>query len=103
MGCYNVPWVFAVSLATTNTAGKTKKSFTSVTFAVCCKLVQLDLRGLISCHRSLETDRILAMILDAVGNIIGPQFFLGSESPTYPTGIRCVLILESLGRWSICC
>lgn len=37
MGCYNVPWVFAVSLATTNTAGKTKKSFTSVTFAVCCE------------------------------------------------------------------
>ena len=34
MGFYNVPWVFMLSLSSTNTAGATKKSFMGVSIAV---------------------------------------------------------------------
>lgn len=34
MGFYNVPWVIALSLQTSNTAGMTKKSFISISVAV---------------------------------------------------------------------
>ncbi|KAJ5116943.1 Major facilitator superfamily domain general substrate transporter [Penicillium angulare] len=63
MGFYNVPWVLALSLQTSNTAGTGKKSFVSISIAV----------------------------FYAVGNIIGPQFFLESQSPTYPLGIGAML------------
>lgn len=35
MGFYNVPWVFMLSLNSSNTAGATKKSFMGITVAVC--------------------------------------------------------------------
>ncbi|KAL2848519.1 major facilitator superfamily domain-containing protein [Aspergillus pseudoustus] len=63
MGFYNVPWVLALSLQTSNTGGTTKKSFVSISVA----------------------------IFYAVGNIIGPQFFLQSQSPHYPLGIGAML------------
>ncbi|KAL3464723.1 major facilitator superfamily domain-containing protein [Aspergillus heterothallicus] len=63
MGFYNVPWVLALSLQTSNTGGTTKKSFVSISVAV----------------------------FYAVGNIIGPQFFLSSQSPHYPLGIGAML------------
>lgn len=34
MGFYNVPWVFMLSLSSSNTAGATKKSFMGVSIAV---------------------------------------------------------------------
>jgi hypothetical protein len=34
MGFYNVPWVLCLSLVTSNTAGTTKKSFSSVSVAI---------------------------------------------------------------------
>ena len=34
MGFYNVPWVFMLSLSSSNVAGATKKSFMSVSIAV---------------------------------------------------------------------
>jgi len=34
MGFYNVPWVLALSLQTSNTGGTTKKSFVSVSIAI---------------------------------------------------------------------
>lgn len=34
MGFYNVPWVFLLSLSSSNTAGATKKSFMGVSVAV---------------------------------------------------------------------
>ncbi|CAI7657730.1 unnamed protein product [Penicillium pancosmium] len=34
MGFYNVPWVLALSLQTSNTGGTTKKSFVSISVAV---------------------------------------------------------------------
>ncbi|KAJ5710012.1 Major facilitator superfamily domain general substrate transporter [Penicillium malachiteum] len=63
MGFYNVPWVLALSLQTSNTSGTGKKSFVSISIA----------------------------IFYAVGNIVGPQFFLSSQSPTYPLGIGAML------------
>ncbi|KAJ0420118.1 major facilitator superfamily domain-containing protein [Aspergillus carlsbadensis] len=63
MGFYNVPWVLALSLQTSNTGGTTKKSFVSVSIA----------------------------IFYAVGNIIGPQFFLQTQAPHYPLGIGAML------------
>ncbi|KAI0176849.1 major facilitator superfamily domain-containing protein [Pestalotiopsis sp. NC0098] len=63
MGFYNVPWVFMLSLSSSNTAGATKKSFMGISVAV----------------------------VYAVGNIIGPQFFLDEQSPTYPLGIGSML------------
>lgn len=64
MGFYNVSWVMALSLATSNNSGVTKKSFASTSIAVAY----------------------------AVGNIIGPQFFLTKEAPTYQTGILAMFI-----------
>ncbi|RSH93490.1 hypothetical protein EHS25_007846 [Saitozyma podzolica] len=64
MGFYNVPWVLCLSLVTSNTAGTTKKSFSSVSVAIAY----------------------------AVGNIIGPQFFLSSQSPTYYLGIYAMMV-----------
>ncbi|KAF3000931.1 hypothetical protein E8E13_008746 [Curvularia kusanoi] len=68
MGFYNVPWVFTLSLSSSNTAGATKKSFMGITCAV----------------------------VYAVGNIIGPQFFISSQSPTYPLGIGAMLVAFAL-------
>jgi len=34
MGFYNVPWVFMLSLSSSNTAGATKKSFMGVSIAI---------------------------------------------------------------------
>ncbi|KAJ5618004.1 Major facilitator superfamily domain general substrate transporter [Penicillium hordei] len=63
MGFYNVPWVLALSLQTSNTSGTTKKSFVSISVAV----------------------------FYAVGNIIGPQFFRNDQAPHYPLGIGAML------------
>ncbi|KAL2850245.1 major facilitator superfamily domain-containing protein [Aspergillus pseudoustus] len=63
MGFYNVPWVMVLSLQSSNVAGMTKKSFVSVSVG----------------------------IFYAVGNIVGPQFFLDSQSPTYPLGIGAMM------------
>ncbi|KAF3050836.1 hypothetical protein E8E11_007660 [Didymella keratinophila] len=68
MGFYNVPWVFTLSLSSSNTGGATKKSFMGITCAV----------------------------MYAVGNIIGPQFFISSQSPTYPLGIGAMLVAFAL-------
>ncbi|KAF7556925.1 hypothetical protein G7Z17_g1080 [Cylindrodendrum hubeiense] len=64
MGFYNVSWVMALSLSTSNNSGVTKKSFASTSIAIAY----------------------------AVGNIIGPQFFLTKEAPTYQTGILAMFI-----------
>ncbi|KAI0473398.1 major facilitator superfamily domain-containing protein [Xylariaceae sp. FL0804] len=63
MGFYNVPWVFMLSLQSSNTGGATKKSFMGISVAV----------------------------VYAVGNIIGPQLFLDSQSPTYELGIGAMM------------
>lgn len=34
MGFYNVPWVFLISLSSSNTAGATKKSFMGISIAI---------------------------------------------------------------------
>ncbi|KAL3469400.1 major facilitator superfamily domain-containing protein [Aspergillus californicus] len=68
MGFYNVPWVLALSLQTSNTAGMTKKSFVSVSVAV----------------------------FYAVGNIIGPQFFRTDQAPHYSLGIGAMITCFSL-------
>ncbi|KAJ3531531.1 hypothetical protein NM208_g8476 [Fusarium decemcellulare] len=63
MGFYNAPFIMAVSLQTSNTSGTTKKSFVSTSIA----------------------------IFYALGNIIGPQFFLESQAPRYQLGIGALL------------
>ncbi|VUC32033.1 unnamed protein product [Clonostachys rosea] len=63
MGFYNVSWVMALSLQTSNVAGMTKKSFVSVSAAV----------------------------FYAIGNMIGPQFFLEKQAPHYGLGIGAML------------
>ncbi|KAL1873618.1 hypothetical protein VTK73DRAFT_805 [Phialemonium thermophilum] len=68
MGFYNVPWVFLLSLSSSNTGGATKKSFMGMSIAV----------------------------VYAVGNIIGPQFFLSSQSPKYALGIGMMIFSFAL-------
>ena len=62
MGFYNVPWCLMLALTSSNNAGSTKKAFMSVSVAVWY----------------------------AVGNIIGPYFFKGSQAPYYPMGIHAM-------------
>ncbi|KAF2627095.1 allantoate permease [Macroventuria anomochaeta] len=68
MGFYNVSWVLTLSLSSSNTGGATKKIFMGITCAV----------------------------MYAVGNIIGPQFFISSQSPTHPLGIGAILVAFTL-------
>jgi hypothetical protein len=63
-GFYNTSWVMAMSLVLSNTAGATKKSFTAVSLAICY----------------------------AIGNIIGPHFFLDSQKPYYELGIGTMMV-----------
>ncbi|PVI02691.1 allantoin permease [Periconia macrospinosa] len=79
-GFYNTSWVMAMSLISSNTAGATKKSFASVSMAICY----------------------------AIGNIVGPHFFLDSQKPEYSLGISTMIIsfvtMAICGSlyWSIC-
>ncbi|GAA6002871.1 uncharacterized protein JCM10292_001348 [Rhodotorula paludigena] len=68
LGFYNTSWVLALSLATSNTSGTTKKLFQSTSIAVAY----------------------------AVGNIIGPQGFRADEAPTYRSGIIMMLACFSI-------
>ncbi|KAH7031454.1 major facilitator superfamily domain-containing protein [Microdochium trichocladiopsis] len=68
MGFYNVPWVFMLSLQSSNTAGATKKSFMGVSVA----------------------------IVYAVGNIVGPQLFLSTQAPRYQLGIGAMIFAFAL-------
>ncbi|CRK10060.1 putative transporter like protein [Verticillium longisporum] len=68
MGFYNVPWVFMLSLSSSNTAGATKKSFMGISIAV----------------------------VYAVGNIVGPQFYLQRQALHYPLGIGSMLCAFAL-------
>ncbi|GAA5957215.1 hypothetical protein JCM3765_000393, partial [Sporobolomyces pararoseus] len=64
LGFYNVSWVLALSLATSNTAGTTKKAFVSTSISVAY----------------------------AVGNLAGPQGFRASQAPVYSSGIVMMLV-----------
>ncbi|KAK5996816.1 putative transporter [Cladobotryum mycophilum] len=64
IGFYNVSWVLVMSLISSNTAGATKKSFVSVSMAISY----------------------------AVGNMLGPQFFLDSQKPQYQLGIGAMIV-----------
>lgn len=79
-GFFNTPYVLALSLFSSNTSGDTKKAFTSFSVGV----------------------------FYALGNLIGPQFFLNSESPTYQTGIKamlaaCVIMMFCASSYAILC
>jgi MFS family permease len=62
-GFYNAPYVLCLSLIASNTSGQTKKAFNSVSVG----------------------------LFYALGNLIGPQFFLNSQAPKYHTGIKAML------------
>jgi hypothetical protein len=79
MGFYNVPWVIALSLQTSNTSGTTKKSFVSISVAIFYGSV-FPLICLMATNVNI-----------AIGNIIGPQFFIGNQAPHYPLGIGAML------------
>ncbi|PYI36122.1 hypothetical protein BP00DRAFT_442130 [Aspergillus indologenus CBS 114.80] len=69
VGAFAVNIRLALSIISSNVAGRTKRStVSSAVFAAYC-----------------------------VGNIVGPQFFLASEEPVYATGIRASLCRLALG------
>lgn len=80
MGFYNVPWVFMLSLSSSNTAGATKKSFMGVSIAVVYGKCPFRL----ACY-------LHSLTFSAIGNIIGPQFFRKEQAPYYPLGIGSML------------
>lgn len=89
MGFYNVSWVLAMSLISSNTAGATKKSLGSVSIGIFYGSVNpfLPLQWLeimAACANTLCFEK-------AVGNIIGPQFFLDSQRPHYTLGIGAMI------------
>ncbi|KAJ4156388.1 hypothetical protein NW754_008016 [Fusarium falciforme] len=80
MGFYNVSWVMALSLQSSNVTGMTKKSFVSIS-AAC-------FYGMFIIFRFQE---LIANNSPAIGNIVGPQFFLESQRPHYSLGIGAML------------
>lgn len=82
MGFYNVPWIFMLSLQSSNTAGATKKSFMGVSVAIVYGKL------LLACSLSYSegdarwlTRGANPPCLSAIGNIIGPQLFLSASRP----------------------
>ncbi|ODV84811.1 hypothetical protein CANARDRAFT_200033 [[Candida] arabinofermentans NRRL YB-2248] len=80
LGFYNAPYVLALSLIASNNSGSTKKAFNSMSVG----------------------------LFYALGNLIGPQFFLTSESPKYETGIKamlssCVIMYACVILYAILC
>lgn len=63
MGFYNVGWVMAMAIITANTRGSTKRPFVNSSVGVAL----------------------------AVGEIVGPQFFLESQAPRYQLGIYALV------------
>lgn len=63
MGFYNVGWVMAMAIITANTRGSTKRPFVNSSVGVAL----------------------------AVGEIVGPQFFLESQAPRYELGIYALV------------
>jgi hypothetical protein len=93
MGFYNVPWVFMLSLSSSNTAEATTKIFMGIsvavvygTFVIC----PVHFVAISFCFILLHLSVLLISFI-AVGNIIGPQFFLNKQSPTLPLGIGAML------------
>jgi MFS family permease len=79
-GFYNAPYVMCLSLISSNTSGQTKKAFNSISVG----------------------------LFYALGNLIGPQFFLQSQAPLYTTGIKamlsacCIMYGTIIGYASLC-
>ncbi|GAB1208468.1 hypothetical protein APSETT445_007218 [Aspergillus pseudonomiae] len=69
----NIP--LALSIISSNVAGFTKRSTTSA----------------------------LMFVAYCVGNIVGPQFFLASEEPHYPTGMKGAISGLALGAFFLVC
>ncbi|KAG7834790.1 hypothetical protein KL943_003174 [Ogataea angusta] len=79
-GFYNAPYVLTLSLIASNNSGSSKKSFNSISVG----------------------------LFYALGNLIGPQFFIDSESPTYHTGIKamlaaCVIMFFCVTAYALLC
>ena len=68
-----------MSLVSSNTAGATKKSFSSVSMAVFYGTFPLPIQPVML--------KLIVIHTTAVGNTIGPQFFLDSQKPHYQLGI----------------
>lgn len=47
-------------------------------------------------HTKKVTRNAVTFLSYCLGNIVGPQFFLTSEAPNYPTGYRAILSCISL-------
>ena len=78
-----------MSLISSNTAGATKKSFGSVTIAISYGIVNPLLPSLVL---QLQAGLTHSWHLQtAVGNMIGPQFFLDSQKPHYSLGIGAMI------------
>ncbi|KAF9892118.1 hypothetical protein FE257_002524 [Aspergillus nanangensis] len=69
----NIP--LSLSIISSNVAGFTKRSVTSA----------------------------LLFIAYCIGNIVGPQFFLTSEEPSYPTGMKAAISGLALGAFFLAC
>lgn len=64
MGFYNVGWVMAMAIITSNTRGSTKRPFVNSSIGIAL----------------------------AVGEIVGPQFFLETQAPHYQLGIYALVV-----------
>jgi len=92
MGFYNVSWVLMLSLQSSNTAGMTKKSFVSVSIAIFYGIAFHSIPFPASLlPKTCEPELTFRECNAAVGNIVGPQFFLTSQSPKYSLGIGAML------------
>lgn len=90
MGFYNVPWVFMLSLQSSNAGGATKKSFMAISIAC------IYGRYRMSPFLRYTTKLTMSFRILAIGNIIGPQLFLSSQAPTYPLGIGAMIFSFTL-------
>lgn len=80
MGFYNVSWVMALSLQSSNVTGMTKKSFVSISAACFYGMF----------HR-LPSPEPTTNGRPAIGNMVGPQFFLESQRHNYSLGVGAML------------
>lgn len=96
MGFYNVPWVFMLSLQSSNTAGATKKSFMGVSVAIVYGKHFFHSSQMFDSRPLWHKDPSANTVNSAVGNIVGPQLFLSTQAPRYQLGISAMIFAFAL-------
>lgn len=88
-----------------NKAGRLAGFYLTEFFTACITLQFALMASNIAGHTKRAAANAVFFVGYSIGFIVGPQFFLGSEAPRYPTGFKTMIVtysivcLSPLGFW----